>query len=100
MVINTPIDPRMGELETLMNEESKSSNFAPFFFSIKDGEKALIRPLLNMNAYLKVQKHEIYNPGTNKFDVKAVCAADLHLECQHCADAASNKRQFLALAFW
>ena len=45
MAVNI-VDP-MAELEALTNEETtKTGTFAPFFFSIKDNQKALIRPLL------------------------------------------------------
>ncbi len=92
MAINTPIDP-MAELEELVNsEDTKNTTFAPFFFSIKDGQKALIRPLLNLNQYVRVEKHEICNPASKKFEVKAVCAASLHMQgCIHCAKAALAK---------
>lgn len=92
MAINTPVDP-MAELEALVNEEQKSTGaFTPFFFSIKDGEKALVRPLLNMNQYVKADKHEVFNPTTNKFDVAAICATSLGLtDCAYCAQASTAK---------
>lgn len=92
MAINTVVDP-MAELETLVNsEDAKGNSFAPIFFSIKDNQKALIRPLLNLNQYVRVEKHEIWNPATKKFEVKSVCAASLQLEgCVHCAKAAQAK---------
>jgi hypothetical protein len=89
------IDTRdaMAILNEEMNKaDEKGSGLAPFFFSIKDGEKALIRPLLNMSQYVMANKHEIFNNQTKKYDVKAVCAGDLQLACQHCLDATSNKK--------
>lgn len=91
MAINTPADP-MALLDEEMNKASETRSFKPFFFSIAKDEKALIRPLLNMPQYLLVNKHEFYNPGTNKFEVRAICARDVELECQHCIDAQTNKK--------
>lgn len=84
----------MEELEALVNtEDAKSGVFTPFFFSLKDGQKALVRPLLNMTQYVRVDKHELYNPATNSFDVKAVCASSLQLpDCSYCAQVAHNKK--------
>ncbi len=80
-------------LEDEMNKaDEKGSGLAPFFFSIKDGEKALITPLLNMSQYVLVNKHEIFNPAINKFDVAAICAFDLQLQCQYCLDVVNNKK--------
>jgi len=90
MAINTPQDP-MALLEEEMNK-APESGLKPFFFSIKSGEKALIRPLMNMNEYVLVNKHELFDNGSKKFVARAICAKDLELECQYCLDAANNKK--------
>jgi hypothetical protein len=86
------IDARMAILEEEMNKAPNSSGFKPFFFMLKDGEKALIRPLLNMSQYALVHKHEYYDNTTKKYEARAVCAADMELECQLCLDAEQNKK--------
>lgn len=84
-------DP-MALLEDEMNKAENRGGFAPFFFALKDGEKALIRPLLNMNQYVAVHFHEFFNPATKKYDVSTVCAEDYGQKCQHCIDAVANKK--------
>lgn len=89
MAINTPVDP-MSVLDEEMNKQPENTGFKPFFFSIAKDEKALVRPLLNMNQYVMVNKHEAWNQAAGKFDVRAICAADLDLDCQHCVDAVTT----------
>lgn len=90
MAINTPQDP-MAFLEEEM-AKAPETGLKPFFFSIKAGEKALIRPLMNMNEYVLVNKHELFDNATKKFVARAICAKDLDLECQYCLDATNNKK--------
>ncbi len=85
-------DPMAVLDEEMQRAAEKSGGFAPFFFSIRDGERALVRPLLNMRDYVMLRFHEKFNSATKKYDVSAVCAADFGQECQHCKDAATDKK--------
>jgi hypothetical protein len=84
-------DP-MALLEEEMNRKSDTSGFKPFFFMLKDGEKALIRPLLNMSQYAQVNKHEYFDSAKKQYVARSICAVDLEQECQLCLDAADNKK--------
>lgn len=84
-------DP-MAILEEEMNRKSDTSGFKPFFFMLKDGEKALVRPLLNMNQYALINKHEYFDNAKKQYVARAICAADVELDCQLCLDAEQNKK--------
>lgn len=89
------MDNMIAEIEAEMKRaQAKSSGGNVSFFVLKDGEKALVRPLLNLNAVASILMHVYWNPATSKFDVNAVCAhqAELALpagSCKHCATAKS-----------
>jgi len=83
-------DPMAVLDEEMQRAQAQTGGFAPFFFSIKDGEKALVRPLLNMREYVMLNFHELYNPATKKYEVSAVCAVSFDRECQHCVDAVNH----------
>lgn len=86
MAIDANVDP-MAYLEEAINRpKSTGGDFTPFFFAIKDGEKALIRPLLNMPQYVRVYKHEYYDNATKTWKFRNLCAADQDLDCQCCLD--------------
>ncbi len=100
MAINTPADP-MAFLNEEMNKEPEKTNYKPFFFALNDGEKALVSVLLNLPNYVLVDKHELWNNNTKKYDARAICAADLDLDCQHCIDAhASNNKKLQSSNRW
>lgn len=65
------------------------------FFILKNGEKALVRPLLN--KFIPVFHHSIWNNNNGKWDVNAICAQSVDLPkelCAHCkkAEETSNKK--------
>ena len=92
----------IGEIENEMKRaQAKSAGGSASFFVLKDGEKALVRPLLNLNAIAIIQKHDFYNPATKKFEVNAICAHVPELElpadsCKHCATAKSTNNKKLS----
>jgi len=66
-----------------------------FFFKLEDGQRALVRFLLDLRECVSVWKHELYNVSTNKYEVSALCLASVDGEkedCKHCQDAKSNKK--------
>lgn len=89
-------DPMAVLEDEMTRAQAQTGGFAPFFFSIKDGERALIRPLLNINQYVMLRFHEKFNQATKKYDVSAVCAADFGHDCQHCKDAQGGDKKLNA----
>lgn len=92
--------------EAAAEAKAKSGNGAGFFV-LKDGEKALVRPLLN--TFVPVWHHSIWNNDTRKWDVNAICARSMDLPdefCAHCQKAkeTGNKKlmavQQFAVPFW
>lgn len=85
-------------MESDMEKAKKASggNGSPTFFLLKAGEKALVRPLLDLNKAVLVHKHDLWNQATKKFEVNALCAKDQDLDCKHCFDAEMQKNKKLA----
>lgn len=74
---------------------ARSSGSNVSWFMLKDGEKSLIRCLLNLSQAAIILKHDFYNPATRKFEVNALCARSLDLDeeqCAHCIAARGNKK--------
>lgn len=85
---------------------AKSNGGNASFFVLKAGEKALIRPLLNLNAVASILKHDFYNNSTGKYEVNALCAETSALElpagsCRHCQTAKeSGNKKLTAVKFF
>jgi hypothetical protein len=78
---------------------AKSAGGNASFFVLKNGEKALVRPLLNLNACASIWKHDFYNQATGKYEVNALCAQSLDLPaecCKHCMAAKSTGNKKLS----
>ncbi|HET8913947.1 MAG TPA: hypothetical protein VFN23_20910 [Ktedonobacteraceae bacterium] len=86
----------IAEMEAEIERASQKSNTGNvFFFKIEDGQKALVRFLLDLKQAAKIKKHDYYNQTTGKYEVSALCAesAELSVEqCLHCKNAANNKK--------
>ncbi len=85
----TDVNDPMAYLEEAKNRKNENTGdftSRPFFFSIADGQKALIRPLLNLREYVRVHKHEYYDNTSKKWLFRSQCAKDLGQECQTCLD--------------
>jgi hypothetical protein len=89
-------DDVVAEMETEQKRAAaRSSAGSASWFMLKDGEKALVRCLLNLNQVASVLKHDFWNPSTRKFEVNALCARSLDLDadqCAHCVTARTNKK--------
>lgn len=96
MAIEMMTDNLLAEMEQeIESAKQKSSSGNVFFFKLEDGQRALVRFLLDLPQAARVWKHEFYNPSTNKYEVSALCAesADVSQElCKHCADAKTNRK--------
>lgn len=67
------------------------------YFVLRDGEKALVRPLLN--SFTPVFYHSVWNNTTRNWDVNAVCAQSVDLSeeyCIHCQKAKETSSKKLA----
>lgn len=66
-------------------------------FILKDGQRALVRPLLNQ--IFSVWRHDWYNQETKKTEIRAICAQTLGIpveQCQHCIKAQETGDKKLA----
>jgi hypothetical protein len=84
------------EMETEQKRvAARSSAGSASWFMLKNGEKALVRCLLNLNQAVSILKHESWNPSTRRFEINALCARSLELDadqCAHCVAARTNKK--------
>lgn len=75
----------------------KQSSASQMFLYLKDGEKALVRPLLNLDRSIRLLKHEKYDSATGRTSPHAICAQSFKQECVWCAEAkASGDRKLTA----
>lgn len=80
-------------------EKASQKSVNVWTFQIKDGEKALVRFLLDMRQAAVLWKHELYskalNNGKGGYEVQAACARHDGVDvayCKHCIAAKSNKK--------
>lgn len=65
----------------------------PTFLILKDGQKALFRPLTNLDGCAVMDMHNKFHPTDIKLSVDATCACeDGGKLCKHCQDAANDKK--------
>jgi len=69
------------------------------FLMISDKQKAIIRPLYNLDAAIVLPVHYKFNRPDPKLTVNAVCSKEIGQQCQHCQDAANDKKLSVATAF-
>jgi len=75
--------------------QAKQSSAAKLLFFLKDGEKALVRPLGGISHLVMLPFHERF--VNQKPDPRAVCAKALELDCAWCAEAkASGDKKLVA----
>lgn len=94
MVVMNPIEELEFEIE--QGEKQKNTSYVPLFFYLTDGQKAYIRPLVNLMlpdrtaGYAKMVLHDRYDRVNKKDSIKAVCATMVSGECFYCAQAAQE----------
>lgn len=81
----------MAQFEAERAQARERNTTPPFFFSLKNGDKALVRLLLNFDKNVRMDYHEHYNAAEQKYDVNAVCAQEFGQECAHCEQAKTTK---------
>lgn len=66
--------------------------FVNTFLLLGDGQKALFRPLVNLDGAVLMYMHLIFNSATRK-TINAVCnKKEFGLPCQYCGEAEENKK--------
>lgn len=83
-------DP-MEEFEAEFQQARERNTSVPFFFSLKDGDKAQVRLLLNFPQNVRMDYHEYYNKPEQRWDANNVCAKALEQECFYCDLAKTSK---------
>jgi hypothetical protein len=71
-------------------EEASKGGFVPFFFQMKDRQRALIRPLLPLDSALTVYFHRFFDKANNRYG-EAVCGREIGQKCIYCHDAELTK---------
>lgn len=69
----------------------KASNKAPLFLFLKEGHKALVRPLCTLEQVVVMQKHNKYAEDAAQ-RVNSICAAEVGKQCAICARVANDKK--------
>lgn len=79
----------VAQFEAERRKERERSTQPPFFFALKDGQKANVRFLLDYSdaPACKFGYHEMYDSSKKEYTVNAVCAQAFGKECVHCAQA-------------
>lgn len=67
----------------------------PVFLFLKEGHKALIRPLFNLDEAIVLAKHNKWSENAD-YRVNAICAAELGKACVHCESAKTLEDKKLA----
>lgn len=62
------------------------SSKKPVFLFLSEGQKALIRPLVNLPQSMVFSKHSKWSDSRDA-RVNAICAAEVGKPCEHCANA-------------
>ena len=71
-------------------EDVSKVNSAPFFFRLGDKQRALVRPILNLEQALAVHYHKFYDKANKKY-YEAVCGREVGKPCIYCNDASLTK---------
>lgn len=85
---------------------AKANGGNVFFFKLADGQRAKVRFLLDLNEGMSLYRHKVYNPGTNKFDVNAICTRTAGMDlgesfCKYCQEAErTNSKELTAVKYF
>jgi hypothetical protein len=58
----------------------------PVFIFLKEGEKVMLRPLVNLPQAIVMQKHNKWHDNRD-YRVNAICAKEIDKGCEHCVNA-------------
>jgi hypothetical protein len=56
----------------------------PVFLFLSEGQKALIRPMYNLDSAIMMMRHNKWNDNA-EYRVNAICAKEIGKTCEHCA---------------
>jgi len=87
---------KVNPLDLIDNELAKAAapkpaSKRPVFLFLKEGQKALVRPLYNLDQVIVLQKHNKFAPDAEN-RVNAVCAAEIGKQCAYCQRAVDDKK--------
>lgn len=71
----------------------------PTFLFLKEGQKALLRPLYNLNQALVIKKHNKWSENAD-YRVNAICAGEVNKSCFHCERAKDDKKLSANITFY
>jgi hypothetical protein len=77
----------------------KTSSKRPIFLFLKEGHKALVRPLYNLTDALVLNKHSKWNDDP-QHRVNAICAQEEGNDCKFCRMVADDKKMSAAFHFY
>lgn len=73
--------------------EKASKGFVPTFLMLKDHQKAILRPLFNLDECVPMQMHNKFNKVSPKDSINAVCASEQGKVCEYCQAYAAGDKQ-------
>jgi hypothetical protein len=82
----------MDEQEEQGARAATVKSYKPTFLILKDGQKAIFRPLTNLDGCAVMDMHGMFHPTDWKLSIDAACACEIGKPCKNCLDAANNKK--------
>lgn len=79
--------------------QPRPANKRPVFLYLKEGHKALIRPLVDLSKCIVLSKHSKYSPDAES-RVNAICASETEEPCQYCQQASNDKKLTANIHFY
>lgn len=79
--------------------EAPKGKGKPIFLFLKEGHKAIIRPLYDLKDAIPLMKHNLWSEDPVK-RVNAVCASELGKPCVYCKRAVDDKKLTAQLHFY
>lgn len=85
--------------EAIQESATKATGgFKPTFLTLKDKQKAILRPLFNLDQAIPLMMHNKFNKSNPKDSINAVCAQEIGKPCALCGLAAEDKQLRPALS--
>lgn len=93
----------MNALDIMDQELAQASilrvSHKPLFLFLKDGHKALIRPLSELKDAIVLRKHNRYSEDPNE-RINAICAREDGKDCIYCQKAVNDKKLTAQMYFY
>lgn len=79
--------------------EAPKSKGKPIFLFLKEGHKAVVRPLFDLTNAIPLMKHNKYADDPSQ-RINAICASEIGKPCAYCQQAANDKKLVANLHFY